>query len=268
MARCGTVAGIMPIALVADSPEELPEALRATAKEQGGKWHVAALPADYGIEYVKGVQTLKTRLTEKEQERRLALEEAMPWRVFPKDTDPAEVLKAGMFARGRVVFDVRADATGTPLVQTRGWTRATSLSLWDAVAGFAAVGLLHVLCTDVDRDGAMGGPAVGLYADAVRRFPAIRWQASGGVRDAAAQLARRWCGVGGAGAQAGAGGNGGTAGDFTAGTAGSAGTGEGGNGTNGGSASGGGGAALGGGGGGAGGGASGEYLIAQNKFLA
>jgi len=112
--------------------------------------------------------------------------------------EPAAVAQwIAQFGAERVclAFDVRADATGTPLVQTRGWTRATSLSLWDAVAGFAAVGLLHVLCTDVDRDGAMGGPAVGLYADAVRRFPAIRWQASGGVRDAADLVALRATGV-------------------------------------------------------------------------
>jgi len=94
-----------------------------------------------------------------------------------------------------LAFDVRADASGTPLVQTRGWTHATSLSLWDAVAGFASVGLLHVLCTDVDRDGAMGGPSVPLYAEAVRRFPDIRWQASGGVRDAADLAELRATGV-------------------------------------------------------------------------
>jgi phosphoribosylformimino-5-aminoimidazole carboxamide ribotide isomerase len=112
--------------------------------------------------------------------------------------EPAAVAQwIAQFGAERVclAFDVRADATGTPLVQTRGWTRATSLSLWDAVAGFAAVGLLHVLCTDVDRDGAMGGPAVGLYAEAVRRFPAIRWQASGGVRHAADLVALRATGV-------------------------------------------------------------------------
>jgi phosphoribosylformimino-5-aminoimidazole carboxamide ribotide isomerase len=112
--------------------------------------------------------------------------------------EPAAVAQwIAQFGAERVclAFDVRADASGTPLVQTRGWTRATSLSLWDAVAGFAAVGLLHVLCTDVDRDGAMGGPAVGLYAEAVRRFPAIRWQASGGVRDAADLVALRATGV-------------------------------------------------------------------------
>ena len=41
-----------------------------------------------------------------------------------------------------------------------------------------------MLCTDIARDGALQGPNLGLYADCVRRFPAIEWQASGGVRDA------------------------------------------------------------------------------------
>jgi phosphoribosylformimino-5-aminoimidazole carboxamide ribotide isomerase len=79
---------------------------------------------------------------------------------------------------------VRQDAQGVPRVQTRGWTQATALSLWDALALYSDVGLVHVLCTDVERDGAMAGPSVELYRDARRRFPALRWQASGGVRDA------------------------------------------------------------------------------------
>jgi phosphoribosylformimino-5-aminoimidazole carboxamide ribotide isomerase len=41
-----------------------------------------------------------------------------------------------------------------------------------------------VLCTDVDRDGALSGPNVALYREAVRRHPQIHWQASGGIRDA------------------------------------------------------------------------------------
>jgi phosphoribosylformimino-5-aminoimidazole carboxamide ribotide isomerase len=111
---------------------------------------------------------------------------------------PSEVARwIARFGPERVclAFDVRRDVAGTPLVQTRGWTQATQLSLWDAVAGFAPVGLLHVLCTDVERDGAMGGPAVDLYVEAVRRFPAIRWQASGGVRDAADLAALHATGV-------------------------------------------------------------------------
>jgi phosphoribosylformimino-5-aminoimidazole carboxamide ribotide isomerase len=82
-----------------------------------------------------------------------------------------------------LAFDVRLDAAGTPRVATHGWREQSTLSLWDAVAGFAAAGLRHVLCTDVNRDGTLGGPNVHLYREAVQRFPALRWQASGGVRD-------------------------------------------------------------------------------------
>jgi phosphoribosylformimino-5-aminoimidazole carboxamide ribotide isomerase len=36
----------------------------------------------------------------------------------------------------------------------------------------------------VSRDGALSGPNVELYIEAVQRFPDIVWQASGGVRSA------------------------------------------------------------------------------------
>jgi phosphoribosylformimino-5-aminoimidazole carboxamide ribotide isomerase len=58
------------------------------------------------------------------------------------------------------------------------------LSLWDAMANFTGSQLEHVLCTDVGRDGALTGPNIDLYREAVRRHPQIEWQASGGVRDA------------------------------------------------------------------------------------
>ena len=83
-----------------------------------------------------------------------------------------------------LAIDVRLDADSVPRVQTRGWRRSTSATLWDTVQQFLSSGLRHVLCTDIARDGALQGPNLGLYADCVRRFPAIEWQASGGVRDA------------------------------------------------------------------------------------
>jgi phosphoribosylformimino-5-aminoimidazole carboxamide ribotide isomerase len=84
-----------------------------------------------------------------------------------------------------LAFDVKLDRDNVPKVQTRGWTRATQLTLWDAVASFLAAGLRHVLCTDVARDGALGGPNIELYREAQRRYPQIAWQASGGIRDVA-----------------------------------------------------------------------------------
>ncbi|MGH8227916.1 MAG: HisA/HisF-related TIM barrel protein [Steroidobacteraceae bacterium] len=91
-----------------------------------------------------------------------------------------------------LAFDVRLDAGGSPRVRTRGWTEDGGTSLWSALEPFHASGLKHVLCTDIARDGALAGPNLALYAEALRRFPAFAWQASGGVRDAAdlAALAR------------------------------------------------------------------------------
>jgi phosphoribosylformimino-5-aminoimidazole carboxamide ribotide isomerase len=80
-----------------------------------------------------------------------------------------------------LAFDVRLDQQGVPRVHTRGWQDSTALSLWDAVAAFPESQLRHVLCTDIDRDGALVGPNLALYREAQRRFPQVRWQASGGI---------------------------------------------------------------------------------------
>jgi phosphoribosylformimino-5-aminoimidazole carboxamide ribotide isomerase len=113
-------------------------------------------------------------------------------------TEPDQVKDwLGHFGSDRIAlaFDVRLDDSGMPCVATHGWRRQSTLSLWDAVAGFADSQLTHVLCTDVSRDGALSGPNTELYADAVRRFPQIAWQASGGVRDAADLNALAACGA-------------------------------------------------------------------------
>jgi phosphoribosylformimino-5-aminoimidazole carboxamide ribotide isomerase len=94
-----------------------------------------------------------------------------------------------------LAFDVRFDITGTARVTTHGWQRQTELSLWSALASFTDSPLLHVLCTDVGRDGALTGPNIALYKEAVRRLPHIRWQASGGIRDARDLHALRDAGV-------------------------------------------------------------------------
>lgn len=97
-----------------------------------------------------------------------------------------------------LALDVRLDADGTPRVQTRGWTQATAVTLWDAVARFEPLGLRHVLCTDIARDGALEGPNLALYGACVRRHPGLAWQASGGVRDAGDLEALDAVGVAGA----------------------------------------------------------------------
>ena len=84
-----------------------------------------------------------------------------------------------------LALDVRLDAAGLPRLYTRGWREASALDLWSAIEQYQPHGLRHVLCTDIDRDGALEGPNLSLYAECVSRFPQISWQASGGVSSAA-----------------------------------------------------------------------------------
>ncbi len=115
-------------------------------------------------------------------------------------TDPDAVRSwLRRFGRERIAlaFDVRLDPNGSPCIATHGWQQQSSVALWDALAGFAGA-VKHVLCTDVARDGALTGPNVALYTDAIRRFPQIVWQASGGIRDAEDLKALAACGAGAA----------------------------------------------------------------------
>lgn len=96
-----------------------------------------------------------------------------------------------------LALDVRLTGDGTPLIATHGWTQASTLTLAAAIERFTAAGLKHVLCTDIDRDGALTGPNVALYRDCVARWPAIAFQASGGVRDAGDLAALAAAGVAG-----------------------------------------------------------------------
>jgi phosphoribosylformimino-5-aminoimidazole carboxamide ribotide isomerase len=83
-----------------------------------------------------------------------------------------------------IALDVSIDDDG-PVVATHGWTKSSGTSLWDCIDRLAAGGMVHLLCTDISRDGAMAGPNLDLYADINRRFPGLALQASGGVRHAA-----------------------------------------------------------------------------------
>lgn len=78
-------------------------------------------------------------------------------------------------------LDVRLDENGTPWPRSHGWTRGTEQNLWQLLDFYADKGLVHVLCTDIGRDGAMSGPNVDLYETVTGRYPKLKIQASGGV---------------------------------------------------------------------------------------
>jgi len=91
------------------------------------------------------------------------------------------------FGAERIVLalDVRLDQNGVPLLSVNGWTAESTISLWDCLDIYANAGIVHILCTDIARDGAMSGPNLELYAEVLSRFPSLQLQASGGVRNIA-----------------------------------------------------------------------------------
>lgn len=98
--------------------------------------------------------------------------------------DPARV--RGWFARfgpEKIILspDVRADAAGVMRVAAAGWQESTGVALDEFLTGYLSAGLIHILCTDISRDGKLTGPNTALYATLVKKFPSLQIQASGGV---------------------------------------------------------------------------------------
>jgi phosphoribosylformimino-5-aminoimidazole carboxamide ribotide isomerase len=97
-----------------------------------------------------------------------------------------------------VALDARQDATGTWRLPVHGWTQVAAETLDALSARYADAGLVHLLCTDIARDGMLAGPNIDLYRRLCERHPGVRVQASGGVRDAADVAAARAAGCAGA----------------------------------------------------------------------
>lgn len=66
-------------------------------------------------------------------------------------------------------------------VAVSGWQEGTAVNVFDLIADYHAHGLLYVVCTDISKDGLLQGSSIGLYERLIKRFPALRLIASGGV---------------------------------------------------------------------------------------
>ena len=69
-------------------------------------------------------------------------------------------------------------------ISVNGWKEDSTLTLSDFIRGYMQKGIIQVLCTDINRDGMLQGPAVELYKKILSEFPGIKLIASGGVSSA------------------------------------------------------------------------------------
>jgi phosphoribosylformimino-5-aminoimidazole carboxamide ribotide isomerase len=77
--------------------------------------------------------------------------------------------------------DIRVDDQGVPWPRIHGWTDKSDRDMWQLLDELSAGGLVHLLCTDISRDGALSGPNLDLYSQIMKRYPQLQLQASGGV---------------------------------------------------------------------------------------
>jgi phosphoribosylformimino-5-aminoimidazole carboxamide ribotide isomerase len=96
-----------------------------------------------------------------------------------------------------VALDTRQDERGRWRLPVHGWTEDGERDLDTLAAVYADVGLRHLLCTDIARDGMLSGPNQALYRHLLERLPALVVQASGGVRDLDDVIAARSSGCAG-----------------------------------------------------------------------
>jgi len=94
-------------------------------------------------------------------------------------TAPAEF--AGWVAAfGADRFFPGADVVGTRL-RIRGWEEDGGIDIFQCIEQLGALHIDTVFCTDISRDGMLEGPSLALYGGILRRFPALKLVASGGV---------------------------------------------------------------------------------------
>jgi phosphoribosylformimino-5-aminoimidazole carboxamide ribotide isomerase len=96
-----------------------------------------------------------------------------------------------------LALDVNIDAQGQRKIAVAGWQEDSGVTIEALLAHYLPVGLKHVLCTDISRDGTLQGSNVALYRDLAAQFPQINWQASGGIGGIADIEALKGSGIGG-----------------------------------------------------------------------
>lgn len=84
------------------------------------------------------------------------------------------------------------------LIQSSGWMESSSQEIGPFIDYYLAQGLSTVICTDIAKDGMLGGPSFPLYQQLLQTRPALRLIASGGVSSLEDLVRLKELGLGGA----------------------------------------------------------------------
>lgn len=101
----------------------------------------------------------------------------------------------GIPSKLALAIDVRWDRVHEPQPYGSGWLAPATLNLSEVLEPFMEFQGLTILCTDIERDGTMQGPALDLYAYLLKSYPQFQWIASGGIRNSNDLIALQKSGV-------------------------------------------------------------------------
>lgn len=93
-----------------------------------------------------------------------------------------------------LALDINIDESGTRKVAISGWQEDSGVTIEALIEDYLTVGLKHVLCTDISRDGTL---EVELYVDLCKQYPQVQFQSSGGIGSLADIEALKGSGVAG-----------------------------------------------------------------------
>ena len=96
-----------------------------------------------------------------------------------------------------LALDININADKQKQIAIHGWQETSNMTLEELVHDFRKVGLQHVLCTDISRDGTLQGSNVALYREICAEFPQVDFQSSGGIGSLADIEALKGSGVAG-----------------------------------------------------------------------
>jgi phosphoribosylformimino-5-aminoimidazole carboxamide ribotide isomerase len=67
------------------------------------------------------------------------------------------------------------------MIAVSGWLETSNLDLFGFIDSYYQLGIRHVLCTDISKDGMLQGPAFDLYTEIMKKYNDLQLIASGGV---------------------------------------------------------------------------------------
>lgn len=66
-------------------------------------------------------------------------------------------------------------------IRVKGWLESAPATLEELLTRFAAAGLAQAVCTDISKDGMLGGPSVEMYCRLAAAYPSVQFTVSGGI---------------------------------------------------------------------------------------